>query len=159
MGCLFVERAKTVTNSDETNGTNGNNGNNGNVSNQVKERMMRFARGNPQKERPILLFPEATTTNGCFLLPFRSGAFLAGEPLQPVVLKYETRKVSPCWESIVANRHAFLMLCNPFHSVTCYKLPVYVPSPEEKADPRLYASNMRDFMVRSDSVYFSVVIV
>ena len=31
---------------------------------------------------------QGTTTNGDYLLPFKTGAFLAGEPVQPVILKY-----------------------------------------------------------------------
>ena len=31
---------------------------------------------------------QGTTTNGKFLLPFKSGAFLAGVPVQPVILQY-----------------------------------------------------------------------
>ena len=31
---------------------------------------------------------QGTTTNGRYLLPFRTGAFLAGAPVQPVILKY-----------------------------------------------------------------------
>ena len=30
----------------------------------------------------------------------------------------------------------------------CLQLPVYVPSPEEQADPKLYANNVRKYMVR-----------
>ena len=31
---------------------------------------------------------QGTTSNGEYLLPFKTGAFLAGEPVQPVILKY-----------------------------------------------------------------------
>jgi 1-acyl-sn-glycerol-3-phosphate acyltransferase len=41
-------------------------------------------------ERPMLLFPEGTTSNGRYLLPFRTGAFLAGVPVRPVVLSYSS---------------------------------------------------------------------
>ena len=55
--------------------------------------------------------------------------------------------MSPAWEMIPFARHIFLMLCEPLHSVTCFELPVYQPSPEERADPKLYASNVRQVMV------------
>ena len=55
----------------------------------MKERISSAARGEAEGQRPMLLFPEGTTTNGLYLLPFKSGAFLAGCPLQPVILKYE----------------------------------------------------------------------
>lgn len=31
---------------------------------------------------------QGTTTNGQYLLPFKSGAFLAGAPVQPVLIRY-----------------------------------------------------------------------
>ena len=31
---------------------------------------------------------QGTTTNGTHLLPFKTGAFLAGAPVQPIILKY-----------------------------------------------------------------------
>lgn len=143
MGCLYVERATTTT-SDQLSPRSRQG-----VSNLVKARMQRVAHGHThaRNERPLLLFPEATTTNGQFLLPFKSGAFLAGEPLQPVILQYGARRFSPSWESIVATRHIFLLLCNVFHTVTCYMLPVYYPSEAEKKDPILYANNVRKAMV------------
>ena len=36
---------------------------------------------------------QGTTTNGDYLLGFRKGAFLAGAPVQPVILRYG--KVGP----------------------------------------------------------------
>jgi hypothetical protein len=67
---------------------------------------------------------QGTTTNGKCLLPFKSGAFLAGAPVQPVILRYGEDRISPAWESIGALWHSILMLANPFHSVTarqvCY---------------------------------------
>jgi lysophosphatidylcholine acyltransferase/lyso-PAF acetyltransferase len=48
---------------------------------------------------------------------------------------------------IPAARHIFLLLCEPLHSVTAFKLPVYRPSPAERADPRLYAANVHQLMV------------
>lgn len=37
---------------------------------------------------PVLLFPEATTTNGRALISFKPGAFVPGFPVQPVVVRY-----------------------------------------------------------------------
>ena len=59
---------------------------------------------------------------------------------------------SPSWEMISAPRHILLLLCNPVHSVACYELPLYEPSPEERADPKLYAANVRQQMVRARGV-------
>ncbi|KAK9915142.1 hypothetical protein WJX75_005280 [Coccomyxa subellipsoidea] len=124
-------------------------GNVAGVSGQVKDRMEMAAAGElPATTRPLLLFPEGTTTNGKCLLPFKSGAFLAGAPVQPVILRYGEDRISPAWESIGALWHSILMLANPFHSVTARQLPIYYPSEEEKADPKLYAANVRELMLR-----------
>jgi lysophosphatidylcholine acyltransferase/lyso-PAF acetyltransferase len=109
--------------------------------------MESMAAGRLPNARPMLLFPEGTTTNGHYMLQFRKGAFLAGLPLQPVIIRYKVGRFSPSWETISAPRHIFLLLCNPVHSVTCFELPVYVPTPEEREDPKLFAENVRNMMV------------
>jgi len=43
---------------------------------------------------------EGTTTNGEFLLPFKTGGFLAKAPVLPVILSYHYQRFSPAWESI-----------------------------------------------------------
>ena len=63
-------------------------------------------------------FIQGTTSNGKCILPFKTGAFLAGAPVQPVVIKYGPDRVSPAWDSVGALWHVFLMLANPCHSVT-----------------------------------------
>ncbi len=55
---------------------------------------------------------QGTTTNGDFLLPFKTGAFLAGAPVQPVILKYG--KVCP--------------LEAPWTWPACSFLPCYSPA-------------------------------
>lgn len=97
--------------------------------------------------RPLLVFPEGTTTNGRFLLPFRKGAFLAGAPVRPCILSYKRTRVNPSWETISAPRHIFYMLAQPTHAVTVYELPVWTPNAEEAADPALYASRVRRAML------------
>lgn len=51
------------------------------------------------------------------------------------------------WEAIPIQLHIFLVLANPTHSLTVTELPVYVPNAEERADPKLYAANVRALMV------------
>lgn len=46
------------------------------------------------------LLAEGTTTNGDFLLPFKTGAFLAKAPVLPVILRYSFQRFSPAWESM-----------------------------------------------------------
>jgi lysophosphatidylcholine acyltransferase/lyso-PAF acetyltransferase len=139
MGCIYVDRSK------RPNGTGTQPG----ASALVKQRMESMAAGRLPHARPMLLFPEGTTTNGQYMLQFRTGAFLAGAPLQPVIIRYKVGRFSPSWETITAPRHIFLLLCNPVHSVTCFELPVHVPTAEEREDPKLYAANVRLTMVSS----------
>lgn len=99
------------------------------------------------KDAPLMmLFPEGTTTNGDYLLPFKTGAFLSGTPVQPVLLKYTYRRFSPAWDTISGVRHVVLLLCQFINHLEVVWLPVYVPSEKEKADPKLYASNVRKLM-------------
>lgn len=161
MGCLYVDReasarkrgsaASAHTDNGSANGSAGSDSDataaQPRVSDAVRRRMDDVATGRLPGTRPLLLFPEGTTTNGRYLLPFKTGAFLAGQPLQPVVIRYGEDRVSPAWEMIPAARHIFLMLCNPVHSVTAFELPVYYPSEEERRDPRLYAANVRKLML------------
>ncbi len=142
MGCLYVERAKTKNDDERQDKPKAGSG----VSALVKARMEGYQSSG---KRPLLLFPEGTTTNGHFLLPFKSGAFLAGQPLQPVIIQYDTRGMSPSWESIIINRHILLLLCQLTHSVTCLTLPCYVPNEAERADPGLFAANVRAAMLKA----------
>lgn len=83
MGCLYVDREAS-----------GRGGATGRVSDAVVQRMRDMAAGRRPHGRPLLLFPEGTTSNGHFLLPFKTGAFLAGLPLRPVVMRYsEVRRM------------------------------------------------------------------
>jgi len=146
MDCLFVKREKA-----ENNGAPAPS-----VSSLVKARMQAAAAGELPGSRPLLLFPEGTTTNGSFMLPFKTGAFLAGVPLQPVIIRYTKGRMSLSWETIPITRHIFLLLCQPVLSATCFELPVYVPSEEEKKDPKLYAANVRRMLVSGLSGITSV---
>lgn len=145
MGCLFVDREKGEQGKAVNKEFLG-------VASRVKQRMEDVAAGRGPNRRPILLFPEGTTTNGEYLLPFRTGAFIAGVPLQPSILKYGPSRVSPAWETIGGAWHIFLMLTTLLHSVTVYELPVYMPSKEEKGNPRLYADNVRAFMLKHSNL-------
>lgn len=63
----------------------------------IAERMRAYCAARGKGYRPVVLFPEGTTTNNRYLLPFATGAFVAGVPVQPVVIKYHNGRVSPCW--------------------------------------------------------------
>lgn len=95
-------------------------------------------------------FAQGTTTNGRFLLPFRTGAFVAGKPVQPVLLSYHHARGAPqlSWETIEAPRHLFLVFSTLFHRARVVELPAYWPDDSERRDATLYAHNVRQYMVR-----------
>ncbi|CAK8996863.1 unnamed protein product [Durusdinium trenchii] len=105
--------------------------------------------------QPLLLFPEGTTSNGQGLLEFRKGAFVPGVPVRPAVLCYtgswdpantSYRETDGKIQAIGDTEWAEQFLGHIFHSLQIRVLPPYEPSEEEKADPQLYASNVRKVM-------------
>eukprot|EP00798_Chlamydomonas_sp_ICE-L_P004138 gene4138-biopygen21852 len=100
---------------------------------QLKDRIAAKAIDPTSSVRPMQVFPEGTTTNGRYLSKFKTGAFLAGAPVRPVVMHFLNQYyVSSSWESI---------------KVICYELPIYYPSDAEKQDPVLFAENVRQNML------------
>ncbi|CAK9104909.1 unnamed protein product [Durusdinium trenchii] len=97
-------------------------------------------------ERPLVIFPEGTTSNGQSLYPFKQGAFITGAPVRPVLLKY-SGSWDPAFTEFLMTDDAMNFWANLFHSCTVLVCEPYHPSMEEKADPELYASNVRAFML------------
>ena len=141
MGCIYVQR--------ETRGT-GESG----AAALVRERLLRRARA-PDSCPQLLLFPEGTTTNGDFLLPFKTGAFLTGAPVQPVLLRYRWRRFSMAWETITAPWHFFLMFSQLSHALEVIYLPVYEPNAAEQKDPAVYAAGVRAAMLKASDLQAS----
>lgn len=113
-------------------------------------------------DHPLVIFPEGTTTNGKYLLPFHRGAFLAGKPVQPVSVRYSGYdSFSPSWETCSIRNHLFGILANTRADVHVTMLPLYEPSDAECEDPGLYAANIRTIIANasqpplqlSDSTY------
>ncbi|KAI3737025.1 hypothetical protein L2E82_27019 [Cichorium intybus] len=140
LGCVYVQReSKSST-------TKG-------VSAVVNERIQE---AHENKSAPMMmLFPEGTTTNGDYILPFKTGAFLAKAPVLPVILKYPYERFSPAWDSISGVRHVILLLCQFVNNMSVIRLPVYYPSQEEKDNPKLYAENVRRLMAREGNLIMS----
>ncbi len=95
---------------------------------------------------PLIVFPEGTTTNGRYLIPFKTSAFEPGLPVQPVYLKYNMRFFKPFWTTLPAGEHIKRSLGHFFSTIDMHVMPPYIPSDEEKADPALYAENVRKAM-------------
>eukprot|EP01096_Ripella_sp_DP13-Kostka_P007782 TRINITY_DN2865_c0_g1_i1.p1 TRINITY_DN2865_c0_g1~~TRINITY_DN2865_c0_g1_i1.p1 ORF type:complete len:335 (+),score=129.20 TRINITY_DN2865_c0_g1_i1:36-1007(+) len=108
---------------------------------------------------PTAVFPEGTTSNGKYLISFKLGAFVAGEPVKPVVIRYPSKFYSPAWESEHFHIHLLRALTQFANYAEVIYLDVYVPNEEEKKDPALYAENVRRLMAKelgvplSDSSY------
>ncbi|XP_038662674.1 lysophosphatidylcholine acyltransferase 2 isoform X1 [Scyliorhinus canicula] len=96
----------------------------------------------------LMIFPEGTCTNRTCLITFKSGAFIPGVPVQPVLIRYPNRldTVTWTWQGHNAAMLMFLTLCQPYTNVEVEFLPVYVPSDEEKCDPLMFGNRVRSAM-------------
>lgn len=106
-------------------------------------------------EKPMLIFPEGTTTNGDGLLEFKKGAFVPGAPIRPVIIVY-TGQWDPACTTYRAGigglkknsdaQWAMQFAGHFVHSMHIRVLAPYVPSQAEKADPDIYAKNCQAHM-------------
>ncbi|XP_069757667.1 lysophosphatidylcholine acyltransferase 2 isoform X2 [Narcine bancroftii] len=96
----------------------------------------------------LMIFPEGTCTNRSCLITFKSGAFIPGVPVQPVLIRYPNRQdtVTWTWQGHSASTLMFLTLCQLHTKVEVEFLPVYVPNDEERCDPFLYGNRVRSVM-------------
>jgi len=102
-----------------------------------------------RQECPLLLFPEATTSNGCSIIKFKTGAFINGLPVQPVLIRYIWSKFSPTWESIPPFSHLFGLITQFSYGCVVKYLPPYYPNEMEKQNPQLYADNVQKVMANA----------
>lgn len=112
---------------------------------------------------PLLVFPEGTCTNGHHLLRFKTGGFLSGQPVMPVIIRYNTGAVNAGWVwRPRATRCSFYhrlptefvhlarLIGRPWSGTVDVRiLPPYAPSAAEQADPRLFAAGVRAAMARA----------
>ena len=112
--------------------------------------MLERARAPPDTWPPLAVCPEGTTTTGHCMIHFHTGAFRAGLPVQPVVVSLPfspTHGYDPsfcCCSSIVT--HILCLMMQPMNHLHVHHLAVHVPTDAERADPRLYANNVRRSM-------------
>ncbi|KAL8087743.1 hypothetical protein AgCh_037776 [Apium graveolens] len=137
LGCVYVQRESKSSDFKGVSGV---------VNERVRE-------AHQNKSAPVMmLFPEGTTTNGDYLLPFKTGAFLPKAPVLPVILRYPYQRFSPAWDTISGVRHVILLFCQFVNHLEVTRLPVYCPSQEEKDDPKLYAENVRKLMANKGNL-------
>lgn len=102
----------------------------------------------------MLMFPEGTTTNGRALIKFKPGAFLAGVPVQPVLLHYPNKldSIRWTWKGTSWLECLWYTTSQLYTNVTVEFLPVYTPSQEERENPELYADNVQKLMAKALNV-------
>ncbi len=62
--------------------------------------------------------PEGTLSHGRCLLSFKTGAFVAGVPVVPILLRYKQKPHNPAWTIITMWWHLLRMLCQFKNDVT-----------------------------------------
>lgn len=99
----------------------------------------------------ILVFPEGTCTNRSCLITFKPGAFIPGVPVQPVLLRYPNKldTVTWTWQGYTFIQLCVLTFCQLFTKVEVEFMPVQAPSEEERNDPVLFASRVRNLMAEA----------
>ncbi|KAL1784064.1 lysophosphatidylcholine acyltransferase 2 [Sigmodon hispidus] len=99
----------------------------------------------------ILVFPEGTCTNRSCLITFKPGAFIPGVPVQPILLRYPNKldTVTWTWQGYTFIQLCVLTFCQLFTKVEVEFMPVQAPSDEEKKDPVLFASRIRNLMAEA----------
>jgi len=121
------------------------------------ERRKAVTKGDKPAYPPILVFPEGTTTTSNTLLQFKKGAFLSGQPVQPVVVQYPFCNFEMVWGGDAnAGWVAWRMLSQVYNCMTVEYLPVVTPTEDEKKDPDLFATRVRELMgEKIDDVYLT----
>lgn len=96
----------------------------------------------------LSIFPEGTFSNATALLKFKTGAFVLGKPVTPIVFKYTA--YVPFWnrnESSFATQ-LFRLLARVSTPVEVIVLPTWHPTAIEQENPRQYAENVRRLMAQ-----------
>jgi len=103
-------------------------------------------------DRPLLIFPEGTTTNGREIIPFRKGAFEPGVPVRPVLIVYNGQwdPASTSYRRLESGEvvgYSEVEWVRDFfghwtHPVHIRVLAPYVPDAREREDAALFASNV-----------------
>mmetsp|Transcript_22264 Transcript_22264/g.41744 ORF Transcript_22264/g.41744 Transcript_22264/m.41744 type:complete len:527 (+) Transcript_22264:311-1891(+) len=111
------------------------------------DEFVRRARTTEENWRQLFVFPEGTCTNRKALIKFKRGAFVPGMPIQPIIYRWPNHFFDPAWTGSANRLGLILRLLSQFYNrVHVEFLPVYYPTEEEKADPDLFAENVRQLM-------------
>ena len=91
----------------------------------------------------MAMAPEGTTTNGRTVVRFKRGAFVAGVPVLPVVLRYPCKHFNVAWTLRDDNFAFFRLASQIVNRCEVEVLPLYTPTAAERADAKLYAANVQ----------------
>ena len=96
----------------------------------------------------LIVFPEGTCTNKKYMIKFKLGAFVAGQPIQPVVLKYKNAVDVSTWTEMSPGAFYLIWLsfCQIQLNLEVDFLPVYKPNEIERKDPKIFAQNVQVYM-------------
>ena len=103
---------------------------------------------NGRRWDPIMINPQGCCSAAC-LTNFKTGAFSAGLPVQPVYMEYPEKIDLYSWQWIDGNKNhsplkaLMLGFLRYRCKLICHYLDVYYPSQAEIDDPQLYAHNVR----------------
>ena len=91
---------------------------------------------------PVVVFPEGTTSNGRAVARFRTGAFLAQRPVQPVALRYGLLRGghAASWESIPLPAFLWRLLTSSCLEVAVEFLPAVEAAPARSPADRAAAA-------------------
>lgn len=110
------------------------------------DRILERARAPPGTWPPLAICPEGTTSTGHCMIHMHTGAFRAGLPVQPVVVRMPfspTHGYDPSFSCANIVIHILCLMTQPINHLHATHLAVYEPSEAEKANPKLYANNVR----------------
>jgi len=104
----------------------------------------------------LLIFPEGTNTNGKALVRFRTGAFAAGQPVQPISIQHgggwPGAVDTVTWTWVMEHRVtslALLTLMTPLTFIELEFLPVIKASEGDLSDPKMFADRVREVYSRT----------
>ncbi|CAI8034716.1 Lysophosphatidylcholine acyltransferase 1 [Geodia barretti] len=121
---------------------------------ECTDEILRRAKDSAAGWPKILIFPEATTHSTEVLLEYKKGAFLPSVPVQAVAIKYQNRSNTMVWSDrgtgLIAS--IYLTLCQFHNSLEVEFLPVHHTTPEEAANPEVFAENVRKEVSRATGI-------
>ncbi|GAB5359154.1 hypothetical protein AAMO2058_000520300 [Amorphochlora amoebiformis] len=112
---------------------------------EVKDEMVRRTKQHGWPH--LLIYPEATCTNGEAVITFKTGAFNPGVPVQLIHVKYSGR-INPGWVGAGPSlwHIVFRLMCEPVNYLRVDFGPIYIPNAEERSDSLLYSRRVREQM-------------